>query len=349
MCQTSHEASGASSSLTHSSALCTIFPMSQETESLNFNYGGQAVIEGVMMRGSKALAVSVRNPHGEIVTHVEPLNQAIYGNKMARLPFVRGLTLLWDALGLGVKALMFSAEVSVPDEEKEDPDSKVFDGPVQVGTVAISLTFAVGLFFVLPVFLSSIIENWLHLQDSRIISNLIEGILRLMILVGYIWGIGLLPDIRRLYGYHGAEHKTINAYEAGVALTPDSVARFPLEHPRCGTAFLLTVVIVSILLYTLFPPLSLVLRLVSRLLLLPIVAGIAYEIIRFSAKHQDNAFIRFIIKPNLALQRLTTREPDNTMLEVAITAFQQMMAYETGAVYPAPPLVLAETPDAAPH
>ncbi|MCA9941315.1 MAG: DUF1385 domain-containing protein [Anaerolineales bacterium] len=323
--------------------------MSQEPDGLNFNYGGQAVIEGVMMRGSQALAVSVRNPHGEIVTHVEPLNQAIYGSKMARLPFARGLTLLWDALGLGIKALMFSAEVAVPEEEKADPQGKAFEGPVQVGTVAISLAFAIGLFFVLPVFLASLIEGWLHLRESQVVSNLIEGGIRLLILVGYIWSIGLLPDIRRLYGYHGAEHKTINAYEAGAALTPESVARFPLEHPRCGTAFLLTVVIVSILLYSFFPPLNLALRIVSRLLLLPVVAGIAYEIIRFSAKHLDNVFIRIIIKPNLALQRLTTREPDQTMLEVAITAFQQMMARESGTVYAEPALVLAETSDATPR
>ncbi len=319
--------------------------MSQET----INYGGQAVIEGVMMRGSKGLAVSARNPQGEIVTHVEPLNQAIYGSKVARMPFVRGLTLLWDALGLGIKALMFSAEVAFPEEEKKDPTRKAFDGAAEVGTVALSLVFAIGLFFLLPVFLSSIVEGWLHLQDSRILSNFIEGIIRLLILVGYIWVIGLMADVRRLYGYHGAEHKTINAYEANAALTPESVARFPLEHPRCGTAFLLTVVIVSILLYSFFPPLSLPLRLASRLLLLPVVAGIAYEFIRFSAKHQDNVLIRFITKPNLALQRLTTREPDSSMLEVAITAFQHMMAYERGEVIPARSFVLAEAPETTPH
>lgn len=319
--------------------------MSQEA----INYGGQAVIEGVMMRGSKGLAVSARNPQGEIVTHVEPLNQAIYGSKVARTPFVRGLTLLWDALGLGIKALMFSAEVAFPDEAKKDPTRKAFDGAAEVGTVALSLAFAIGLFFLLPVFLSSLIEGWLHLQESRLISNFIEGIIRLLILVGYIWVIGLMPDVRRLYGYHGAEHKTINAYEAKAALTPESVARFPLEHPRCGTAFLLTVVIVSILLYSFFPPLSLPLRLASRLLLLPVVAGIAYEFIRFSAKHQDNVLIRFITKPNLALQRLTTREPDSSMLEVAITAFQHMMAFERGEVEPSPALVRAESPETTPQ
>jgi uncharacterized protein YqhQ len=305
--------------------------MPNSTNQTEFNYGGQAVIEGVMMRGSKALAVAVRNPKGEINLHTEPLDPRIYGGGLTKVPFLRGLTLLWDALGLGIKSLMFSADVALEEEEKEGQESpsKAFEGPMQLGTVLFSLSLSIGLFFVLPAFLAGQAEILFGI-GSHLFSNALEGLIRLVLLVGYVWLIGRLPDIRRLYGYHGAEHKTINAYEAGAELTPTSVARFPLEHPRCGTAFLLTVVVISILIFTLLPPLSIPLRILSRVLLLPVVAGIAYEFIRFTAKHQENGIIRLIIKPNLALQRLTTREPDEGMLAVAIAAFEQMMAFEKG-------------------
>ena len=293
----------------------------------NFSYGGQAVIEGVMMRGSKSLAVAVRNPKDEIIIHTEPLDPRIYGGRMARIPFVRGLTLLWDALGLGIKSLMFSAEVAL-EEEKEEGAGNVFEGPVQWVTILISLSFSVALFFVLPAFVGGQIEKLLGLDRAHLVSNIIEGVLRLLLLVGYIWIICRLPDIKRLYGYHGAEHKTINAYEAGAELTPESVAKHSLQHPRCGTAFLLTVVIISILFFSLLPPMSIPVRVLSRIVFLPVVAGIAYEFIRFTAKHQDNAVIRAITKPNLALQRLTTREPDEGMLAVAIAAFKEVLASE---------------------
>jgi uncharacterized protein YqhQ len=313
------------------------------------NYGGQAVIEGVMMRGAKAVAVAVRNPQGEIVIHTEPLNARIYGGHLTKVPFLRGLTLLWDALGLGVKSLMFSAEVAMPEEtarQQEGQSQNPFHGPVQWGTVILSLSFAALLFFALPAFLAGLLENWLDLGRSPFWGNIVEGMIRLSLLVGYVGLIGLLPDIRRVYGYHGAEHKTINAFEAGAELTPASVARFPVEHPRCGTAFLLTVVVISILLFTLFPPLSLPLRILTRLALLPVVAGISYELIRFTAAHRDNPIIRLIIKPNLALQRLTTREPDVEMLAVSIAAFEAVRAFEANIVTetaPAPAQTLPET------
>lgn len=285
------------------------------------------------MRGSKALAVAVRNPTGTIVVHTEPLNTHIYGGRLAQMPFLRGLTLLWDALGLGMKSLMFSADVALDEEtdatkEGNKEPAKVFDGPSQWGTIIFSLSFSILLFFVFPAFVAGLAEERLTWGSPRLISNLIEGLVRLALLIGYIWGIGFIPDIKRLYGYHGAEHKTINAYEAGAELTPDSVARFSLEHPRCGTAFLLTVVLISILLYTLLPPMGLLVRILSRIVLLPMIAGMGYEFLRFTAVHQHNPLIRLIIKPNLAMQRLTTREPDASMLEVAIAAFQHMVAYE---------------------
>ena len=302
----------------------------EETTPIAFNYGGQAVIEGVMMRGSQALAVAVRNPEGEIIVHTEPLDSRIYGGRIARIPFVRGLTLLWDALGLGIKSLMFSAEVALAEDEEAGADQEekkaVFDGPAGWGAIILSLSMSVALFFLLPAFVAGLFERWLGI--SHVVSNVIEGILRLLLLIGYISGISLMPDVKRLYGYHGAEHKTINAYEAGVQLTPASAARYPIEHPRCGTAFLLTVVVISILVYSFFPPMAIWLRLLSRIVLLPVIAGIAYEFLRFTAKHQDNRIIRWITKPNLALQRLTTREPDEGMLEVAIMALEHVLAFE---------------------
>ncbi len=304
---------------------------SKKSLDLNTNYGGQAVIEGVMMRGSKALSVAVRNPAGEIVVHTEPLDSRIYGGGMARIPFLRGLTLLWDALGLGIKALMFSAEVAVEEEGKEEGEAeKVFEGPIQWTMIALSLSLMILIFFVVPTFLASFLQGWIGIVDSQFWGNIIEGLIRLAFVIGYIWIIGFMADVKRLYGYHGAEHKVINAYEAGAPLTPESAARFPLEHPRCGTAFLLTVVVISIILYSFLPPMSVFVRVLSRLALLPVVAGIAYEFLRFSAAHQDNAFIRLITKPNLALQRLTTREPELEMLEVSITAFKQVLEFEQG-------------------
>ncbi len=322
-------------------AVSTIRRMSDNQNSSNFkqpldvttNYGGQAVIEGVMMRGSKALSVAVRNPAGDIVVHTEPLDARIYGGGMARIPFLRGLTLLWDALGLGIKALMFSAEVALEEEDQEKEEgeaAKVFEGPVQWTMVALSLSLMILIFFVVPAFVAGLIQGWIGIVESQFWSNIIEGVIRLSLVVGYIWIIGFMADVKRLYGYHGAEHKTINAYEAGAPLTPESVARFPLQHPRCGTAFLLTVVVISIILYSFLPAMSIPVRILSRLALLPVVAGIAYEFLRFSASHQDNALIRLITKPNLALQSLTTREPEMGMLEVAITAFEQVVAFEQG-------------------
>lgn len=306
-------------------------PAAGHVELTPVNYGGQAVIEGVMMRGSRALSVAVRNPRGDIVVHTEPLDPRIYGGRLARVPFLRGLTLLWDALGLGIKSLMFSAEVALQEESNVDANgdpAKVFEGPAQWALVAFSLTLSVLLFFVLPTFVAHLFERWLGLAGQPVAVNFIEGLIRLALLIGYIWSIGRMADVKRLFGYHGAEHKTINAYEAGAELSPASVARFPLEHPRCGTAFLLSVVVISILIYSLLPPLDLLPRILSRLVLLPVVAGVAYEFLKFTAAHQGNALVRLLTKPNLAMQRLTTREPDLEMLAVAIAAFENVLAYE---------------------
>ena len=297
-------------------------------------YGGQAVIEGVMMRGRKTMAVAVRDPQDKIVLHEESLTARIYTSTWGQWPFVRGLAMLWDALGLGMRALMWSAEVSVQEEGEEKIE---FSGPVAWTTIAGSLIFAIALFFLLP----TLASRWLagFANDNAFVDAMIEGGLRLILFLGYLWAIGQIPDIRRVFGYHGAEHKTINAYEDGADLTVANVQMYSVQHVRCGTSFLLYVLVISIFL---FAPLTfssvepvwlaLILRLLSRLLLIPIVAAISYEILRYSAGHMDKSFMRVIIAPGLALQKLTTREPEDGMVECAIFALEPVLSADGIAV-----------------
>ncbi len=285
-------------------------------------YGGQAVIEGVMMRGRNRVAVAVRAPNGQIVVHEETLNAALYRGPLSKMPFVRGLTMLWDALGIGTRALLWAAEIKAG---QQDPQ---FSNPaVTAGVMATSLGLSVGLMFVTPAAASSLIERLFGIKGG-FAANALEGLIRLGIVVGYVSAVGQLDEGKRLFAYHGAEHKTINAYEAGAPLTPESVKRFPLEHPRCGTAFLLTVVVINVLISSLLGRPPFIWRVLSRLIMLPLVAGLAYEFIRFSAQNMDNPAIRAIVMPNLMLQRLTTREPDLKMLEVSICALERVLANE---------------------
>ncbi len=288
------------------------------------NYGGQAVIEGVMMRGRKAFAVAVRAPDGNVVLHSEPLTNPLYTARWAQLPFVRGLTLLWDTLGLGVRALLYSANIAVA-ENSEERQAVTFRGPAVWGTLAFSLAAAVGIFFVLPAFLVGLLDPRI---SSSLVTNILEGVVRLVMLLGYLVAVGRVPDVRRVFQYHGAEHKTINAYEANAELTPESVQRFSLTHPRCGTGFLLVVIVLSIFFFALLGRPPLLVRLLSRIALIPPVATLAYELIRFGAAHYGNPIVRAILAPSIALQRLTTRQPDDSMVEVAIVAFQKVLASE---------------------
>ena len=298
-------------------------------------YGGQAVIEGVMMRGRKVMAVAVRNQQGEVVLHEEPLTAKIYTSKWGQWPFVRGLSLLWDALGLGMRALFWSAEVSSQEEGQEKIE---FSGPVAWTTSGGSLLFSVALFFLLPTFASRFVATFVN--DNPLVDAFLEGLIRMVLFVLYLWGIGKIPEIQRVFGYHGAEHKTINAYEAGVELNVKNVQKFSVQHTRCGTSFLLYVLVISIIL---FAPLTfsgiqptwlaLLLRFITRLLLVPIVAGIAYEIIRFSAAHDKRPLMRALITPGLWLQKLTTREPEDGMVECAIAALRPVLAAD-GIVSP---------------
>jgi uncharacterized protein YqhQ len=282
------------------------------------SYGGQALMEGVLMRGRKACAVAMRAPDGRIVTRVEPLG-GIYTSKIAKIPFLRGLIMLWDSLGLGMHALTDSANLQTGEDEK-------LEGPALYITLGLTFVVAITIFFLIPAGVGWLTEHFLLWNAWW--SNLVEGVLRLLMLVGYIWAIGFMPDVSRVFAYHGAEHKTINAYEAGAELSPASVAKYPLAHTRCGTAFLLILVVLSLFFFTILGPLSLEWRLISRILMIPVLVGIAYEYLRWTADHISNPFVRFIVKPNLALQSLTTREPDEKILEVAIAAFQAMRQAE---------------------
>lgn len=273
-----------------------------------------------MMRGRKRMAVAVRAPNGEIVVHEEPLTAAIYTRKWGQWPFVRGLGMLWDALGLGMRALLWSADVSLKEEGQEEVK---FTGPVAWTTVAASLLFSVALFFLLP----TAATKWLAPNGAGgLLTSAVEGVVRLALFLLYLWGIGFMPDIRRVFAYHGAEHKTINAYEAGVVLTPQTVAKFTTAHTRCGTSFLLSVMLIAIVVFAPFHFENLILRFASRLVLIPVVAGIAYEFMRFTASHVDQPLVRALITPGLLLQRLTTREPDAKMLECAIAALKPVLA-----------------------
>lgn len=282
------------------------------------NYGGQAVLEGVMMRGTRSLAIAMRAPDKSIVIHTEPLGK-IYKSRLAKIPFLRGLVLLWDTLGLGMRALTLSANTQTGEDQK-------LEGPAMYLTMGFSLLVGVALFVLAPAAVGQVLESYLKINPWW--SNLAEGLIRLLLLVGYIAAIAKIPDIQRVFAYHGAEHKTINAFEAGVELTPENVSRFATEHPRCGTAFLLTFVLLSVILFSLLGPLPVLGRMFSRILLLPVLAGLAYEYVRWTARHIRWRWVRLIIKPNLALQRMTTREPSPDMLEVAISAFNAMRAQE---------------------
>jgi uncharacterized protein YqhQ len=283
-----------------------------------FNYGGQAVIEGVMMRGSRTMAVAVRHPDGHIVVKTEPLNEKLYTGPISRIPFLRGLLMLWDALGLGVKALNMSVDVAAGEEAS-------LSGPVTWGTMAVGLGMGIALFMALPSFLAGLVAPYL---SSEWLVSLIEGVVRLFIIVGYIGLISLLPDIKRVFAYHGAEHKTIHAYEAGVKLTVENVRTFTTAHTRCGTSFLVTTVLLTFLLFAPFGWLPLAWRIASRIALLPVIAGVAYEFIRLTARFADRPWMRVLTTLNLALQRLTTREPNDQMIQVAIVALKTVLKSE---------------------
>ena len=288
-----------------------------------FTYGGQAVIEGVMIRGRNHFALAVRRPDGSIHSHQERLGSWATG-KLRRVPLLRGVLVLAESLTLGIKALQRSANLAASDDGDGQDEIPKW---AMAGTLAFSLILGISIFFLLPVLVVRLTDPFIA---SDLASNVLEGTLRLGILVGYIWAIGRSRDIQRVFAYHGAEHMAVHTYEAGLPLEVDNVRKFGTPHPRCGTAFLLTVMLVSIIVFAFLqrPPLEW--RIISRIALVPVIAGISYEIIRFSGTHQSAWLGKQLAKPGLLLQRLTTRQPDDSQIEVAITAMKTAIAADRG-------------------
>lgn len=283
--------------------------------------GGQAVIEGVMMRGPGKLAVAVRKPNGEITVDLKDAGSVSDRYPILKKPFLRGVVSLVESLSYGMKALSFSAQASGEEEEGEESMSSL----ELAGTIAVSVGLAVLLFVVLPTVAMKLLQNE---GFSPMVLNLCEGLLRLGIFLLYIWGISRQKDIQRVFQYHGAEHKTIYTYEHGLPLRVENVRPFSTLHPRCGTNFLMIVMLISIFIFTFLGWPSLWERILSRILLMPVVAGISYEIIRFAGKHMDKPWVRAAILPGLALQKLTTRQPDDDQIEVAIASLKAVLPPE---------------------
>ena len=293
------------------------------------NVGGQAVIEGVMMRGKTHVAVAVRQPDGEISVDVRPVNSISDRYPILKKPFLRGVVSLVESLVMGMKALAYSAQVSGDEDEKLDSKEMAL-------TIAVSAGLAILLFIVIPTwsmrFLTGITQDHMAL-------NLAEGVLRMAIFLAYIAAISSMNDIQRVFQYHGAEHKTIYTYEAGLPLKVENVRPFSTLHPRCGTNFLMIVMLISMFIFTFLGWPSLLERIASRIILMPVIAGVSYELIRYAGAHTDNPLVRIAITPGLLLQKLTTRQPDDSQIEVAIASLKAVL----------PPEDLAQEPETCPE
>ena len=278
-----------------------------------FYYGGQAVIEGVMIRGRKAVVTAVRRPSGGLITDVRSL-PAIYTGRLRKAPLIRGIIVLIEAMVLGIKSLLYSASVSL-EEEKEE-----ISGKAVWFMITLAVVLAVVLFLIIPLFLTRLLNPYI---SSSLVFHLIEGLIRLVIFIAYLKLVGLIPDIKRVFTYHGAEHKVVNAYEHGVPMEVEAVKKYSTAHVRCGTSFLFVVLIIAILVFALVGRPTLWLMVLSRIILIPVIAALGYEVIHFGADHAKNAIVRAILAPGLWLQNLTTGEPDDSQLEVALTALNK--------------------------
>ncbi len=288
-------------------------------------YGGQAVIEGVMIRGERAMAIAVRRPDGSIAVRADRLG-GLYTGALRRLPVVRGVVTLWETLSLGIRALTWSAAVA-SDEVDAQGEARPL-GVAGWATLALTMAAAAAVFFAGPVLLTAWLDN--VLPAGWLVITL-EGIVRVGLLLGYVWAIGRSEDIRRVFQYHGAEHMTIHAFEHGLELRVPAIRRFDRAHPRCGTSFLLTVAVIAAFVFMLLGTPPLWWRLLSRLALLPVIAGLSYEAIRFAGRHAETPLVRWLFAGNLALQRLTTREPDDGQLQVAVAALERAVAEDRRA------------------
>jgi uncharacterized protein YqhQ len=285
--------------------------------------GGQAVLEGVMMRGISTWSVACRTPEGRIEVTSEPIVSWAKRHRVLRWPVIRGVVALAESLKIGFRALAISANAQIPDNEEGEKEE--IGGLMWGLTIAFSLALAIGLFFVIPVGATSLIKDWL---GSALLFWLVEGILRTAIFIGYIVAISRLRDLRRVFEYHGAEHKTISTFEAGDELTPERAKIYSRLHPRCGTSFLLIVMVLAIFV---FAPIGLpewYWLLASRILGIPLIAGLSYEVIKWAGKNRNKRWVRAVMWPGLMLQNLTTREPDEEQLEVAIRSLEAVLAVE---------------------
>lgn len=276
-----------------------------------FYYGGQAVVEGVMIRGQKTVAIAVRHPNGEVAIDTQPLS-SLYTGWMRKTPFLRGIIVLVEALILGMRSLLYSANISLEEEDEEVSGKLIW--VMMVG----ALVFAVALFFIVPLFLTRLLNI-----SSPLVFNLVDGLIRVTIFIAYLKLMTLMPDIKRIFAYHGAEHKVVNAYENGVPLEVEAVKRNSTAHVRCGTSFIFVVLVISIFVFALIGLHSAWQMALSRILLIPVIAALSYEFIYFGARHVNNALIRAALAPGLWLQSLTTREPDDSQLEVALAALSK--------------------------
>ncbi|HEX9975734.1 MAG TPA: DUF1385 domain-containing protein [Dehalococcoidales bacterium] len=291
-----------------------------------FYYGGQAVVEGVMMRGRQTMVTAVRRADGELAIDVQPLS-TLYSGRLRRTPFTRGIIVLIESLVLGIKSLFYSANATL-----EEEGEKLSGGMVWI-TMVVALGLAVALFFIVPLLLTRL----LHINSS-LLFNLVDGLIRVAIFITYLKLMALLPDIKRVFAFHGAEHKVVNAYEAGVPLEVEAIRSYSKAHMRCGTSFVFAVVVISIIVFALVGLHSNWLMVPSRILLIPVIAALGYEVIYFGGRHASNRFVRIILAPGLWLQALTTREPDDSQLEVAIVALKKVMEVDEAeaTVQPAP-------------
>jgi len=289
----------------------------------SFHYGGQAVFEGVMIRGKEGVAISVRQPDGELNVVRQPL-ASIYKGRLREMPLIRGIIVLVETMVLGTQSLLHSVQIAAAEEVGEKiPTALLW------GTVAISLALGVALFVMVPLFATRyLIDPYIN---SALLSNILEGIIRIGIFIAYLKVISLIPDIKRVFAYHGAEHKVVNAYEAGVPLEVELVKKYSTAHARCGTAFLFIVLIVSIFVFALVGQPTLWIRILSRIALIPVIAVISYEIMKFGASHTNNKIVRILLAPGLLLQAITTREPDDSQLEAAISALNEVIEIDRAA------------------
>jgi uncharacterized protein YqhQ len=294
--------------------------VTQKSKEPSLAFGGQALIEGVMMRSKKNMVMCVRKPNKEIVTAVEQLNPLADKYKVLGLPFLRGIIMLFESFYMGMKSLMFSANTALEDVEGEGEgkEESVTFGYGMLAIIGVGVVGIVAVFFLLPFFLAS----WLQL--SGIVFNIAEALIRLGMFVAYLGAIAQWGEFKRVLRYHGAEHKAINAYEAGVPMDVEHVRKHSRLHPRCGTSFLFIVLIISIVLFTLMPDYGYAWRIAYRILLIPVIAGISYELLRLSGKYRTNIVSRVLTAPGLAFQLLTTKEPSDDMLEVSIAAVKKV-------------------------